>query len=99
MIVEVLCVQIIYDINEFRIFIFLLFDFHNNDLINNKDNIYKTIEDTFTLHNNMESNKLLEVIKSLKYDNYNTIIFNPIGQTINSTFTQNKIYYHDGQDE
>ena len=93
---DVLCVKIKYDINIFPTFIFLLFDFQYNDLINYKDNIYKLIEDTFTLPNNMEY-KLLGMIEAPNYDHYNTIIFNPIGQTINSIFTPNKIYYHDGQ--
>ena len=93
---DVLYVKIKYDINIFPTFIFLLFDFQYNDLINYKDNIYKLIEDTFTLPNNMEY-KLLGMIAAPNYDHYNTIIFNPIDQTINSIFTPNKIYYHDGQ--
>ena len=29
-------------------------------------------------------------------NHYNTVIFNPIGSSIDKTFTPNNIYYHDG---
>ena len=91
---DVLCVKIKYNITEFPIFIFLLFDFQYSDLYKYKDNIYKLIEETITLSINAEY-KLLGVIAAPNYNHYNTIIFNPIGQTIHNSFTPNKIYYHD----
>ena len=72
----------------------MLFDFQYSDLYKYKDNIYKLIEETITLSINAEY-KLLGVIAGPNYNHYNTIIFNPIGQTIHNSFTPNKIYYHD----
>ena len=40
--------------------------------------------------------KLSGIIEALGYNHYNTIEFNPIDITINSNFSVNNIYYHDG---
>ena len=39
---------------------------------------------------------MVGLISAPKRNHYNTIIFNPTGSTINSKFTPNNIYYHDG---
>ena len=36
------------------------------------------------------------MIAAPSINHYNTIIFNPIGQTINPNFIPTNIYYHDG---
>ena len=64
----------------------MLFDFQYSDLYKYKDNIYQLIEETITLSINAEY-KLLGVIAAPNYNHYNTIIFNPIGQTIHNSFT------------
>ena len=53
------------------------------------------LEDQLILNINVEY-KLSGIIVTPLYNHYNTIIFNPIGLTINSHFSPNNIYYHDG---
>ena len=64
---------------------------------NKKEQIFKLIVDHLVLNINAEY-KLSGIIAAPSYNHYNTIIFNPIGLTINSHFTPDKIYYHDGLD-
>ena len=41
--------------------------------------------------------KLLSIISSPYNNHFNTLIFNPIGLTIDKHFSSNLIYYHDDQ--
>ena len=92
---DVLCLKIKYNIISYPQFLFFIFDFQYSELINNKDQIFKLIEDYLVLNINAEY-KLSGIIAAPSHNHYNTIIFNPIGLTINSRFTPDKIYYHDG---
>ena len=76
-------------------FLFLLFDFQYSDLVKYKDNIYKLLDDKIPLNLKIEY-KLVGLIAVPSKNHYNTIIFNPLGSTINSYFSSNNIYYHDG---
>ena len=92
---DVLCLKIIYNIISYPEFIFILFDFHYSELNKFKDKIFKLIEGNLILNINAEY-KLSGIIEALGYNHYNTIEFNPIDITINSNFSVNNIYYHDG---
>ena len=78
-------------------FIFLIFDFQYFELKKNKAQIYKLIEDRLVLNLDAEY-KLSCIISVPSFNHYNTIIFNPIGLSINTNFNPSKIYYHDGLD-
>ena len=92
---DVLCLKITYNILKYPEFLFLLFDFQYQDLVRYKDNIFNLLENRIVLNINAEY-KLIGVISAPNRNHYNTVIFNPIGSTINSYFTANNIYYHDG---
>ena len=92
---DVLCVKIKYNIVSYPVFLFILFDFQYSELYKHKENIYKLVEDKITLNTRI-TYKLIALICAPSSNHYNTIIFNPIGLTINSHFTPNNIYYHDG---
>ena len=91
---DVLCLKIKYNILKNQVFLFLLFDFQYSELERYKDKILKLVEDRIALNIKVEY-KLIGIISSPSRNHYNTIIFNPIGSTINSYFTANNIYYHD----
>ena len=92
---DVLCQKIKYNILSYPNFIFLLFDFQFSDLYKFRDQIFKLIEEKLVLNSYIEY-KLSGIIAAPSYNHYSTIIFNPMGSTINSHFTPNNIYYHDG---
>ena len=92
---DVLCVKIKYNILNFPKFLFILFDFQYHELNNYKSNIFKLLENTIALYINTVY-KLEALICAPCINHFNTVIFNPIGLTINSCFTPNNIYYHDG---
>ena len=74
----------------------MLFDFQYSELSSFKNNIYKLVEEKLVFNFKEEYN-LLGLIAVPERNHYNTIIFNPIGQSIiNNYFAQNKIYNHDG---
>ena len=60
-----------------------------------KQNIYNMTEDELFLNFNL-SYKMMGIITVPVKNHYNTIIFNPIGITINQYFKPNYIYYYDG---
>ena len=60
-----------------------------------KQNIYNMIEDVLFLNFNL-SYKMIGIITVPVKNHYNTIIFNPMGITINQYYKANYIYYHDG---
>ena len=74
---------------------FLLFDMQFDELHSNKDMIYKIVEDKIVLKLNYEY-KLVGIIAAPKPNHFNAIIFNPLGNTIDTHFKRNLIYYHDG---
>ena len=80
---------------SYPVFLFILFDFQYSELYKHKENIYKLVEDKIALNTRI-TYKLIALICAPSSNHYNTIIFNPIGLTINSHFTPNNIYYHDG---
>ena len=92
---DVLCLKIKYSIISYPIFLFLLFDFHYYELLTFKEKIFNLIEDKLVL-NLKEEYQLVGMIAAPGRNHYNTIIFNPTGHTINSNFTPNNIYFHDG---
>jgi hypothetical protein len=94
---DVLCLKIKYNIISYPNFIFLIFDFQYTELNKNKAQIYKLIEDRLVLNLDAEY-KLSGIISVPSFNLYNTIIFNPIGLSINTNFNPSKIYYHDGLD-
>ena len=94
---DVLCLKIKYNIISYPNFIFLIFDFQYTELNKNKAQIYKLIEDRLVLNLDAEY-KLSGIISVPSFNHYNTIIFNPIGLSINTNFNPSKIYYHDGLD-
>ena len=55
------------------------------------------LDDKISLNLEIE-HKLLGLIAATSKNHYNTIIFNPIGLSINTNFNPSKIYYHDGLD-
>lgn len=92
---DVLCVKLKYNIVSYPIFIFILFDFQYSDLVKNKNNIFKLIGDNIILNIKAEY-RIVGIICAPTINHFSTIIFNPIGSTINSNFGSNYIYYHDG---
>ena len=92
---DVLCLKIKYNIISQPEIIFLLFDFPYSELNKLKNKIYDLIEDKIVFTINTEY-KLSGIIAVPSQNHYNTIIFNPMGLTINKEFTPDKIYYHDG---
>ena len=65
------------------------------DLENNKENIFKIVEDITFLNINIEY-KLKGIIALPSYNHYICIIFNPMGKYVDGSFKANNIYYHDG---
>ena len=94
---DVLCLKIKYNIVSYPNFIFLIFDFQYSELKNNKAQIFKLIEDRLVLNLDAEY-KLSGISFVPSFNHYKTIIFNPIGLSINTNFNPSKIYYHDGLD-
>ena len=94
---DVLCLKIKYNIVICPNFIFLIFDFQYQELKNNKAQIFKLIEDRIILNLDAEY-KLSGIISVPSFNHYKTIIFNPIGLSINTNFNSSKIYHHDGSD-
>ena len=92
---DVLCVKIKYNLLNYPIFLFLLFDFQFTELETYKSQIYKLVEDKLILNFKAEY-KLVGIIAAPCINHYNTIIFNPVGTTINSKFIPTNIYWHDG---
>ena len=92
---DVLCVKIKYNLLNYPIFLFLLFDFQFTELETYKSQIYKLVEDKLVLNFKAEY-KLVGIIAAPCVNHYNTIIFNPVGTTINSKFKPTNIYWHDG---
>ena len=92
---DVLCLKIKYNILNFPKFLFILFDFQYSELSKYKEKIYKLLEDKIILMLRTEY-KLIGLINAPSINHYNTIIFNPLGRSINKYFTPNNIYYHDG---
>ena len=91
---DVLCLKIKYNIESYPEFLFILFDFQYSELVKNKENIYKLLDNTIAFNLKTEY-KLVGIIAAPKNNHYNAIIFNPIG-VLNTNFTANNIYYHDG---
>ena len=92
---DVFCLKIKYNIISYPEFIFILFDFQYSELNKFKDQNFKLIEEKLVLNINTEY-KLSGIIATPSFNHYNTIVFNPIGITINSNFWANNNYYHDG---
>ena len=92
---DVFCLKIKYNIISYPEFIFILFDFQYSELNKFNDQNFKLIEEKLVLNINTEY-KLSGIIAAPSYNHYNTIVFNPIGITINSNFWANNNYYHDG---
>ena len=92
---DFLCVKRKYNNVSYPSFLFLLFDFQYSGLTKYRDNIYQLLDDKITLNLKTEY-KLIGVITAPSINHYNTIILNPLGSTINSYFSSNNIYYHDG---
>ena len=92
---DVLCLKIKYNIVSYPLFLFILFDFQYTELAKYKEKIYKLLEEKIILNLRTEY-RLIGMICAPHINHYNTIIFNPIGQSINKNFTANNIYYHDG---
>ena len=84
-----------YNIISYPKIIFVLFDMNYTDLYDNKNQIFKLIEENIILNVNVEY-KLAGIIASPSFNHYNIIIFNPIGCNIDKKFCSNFIYYHDG---
>ena len=78
-------------------FIFLIFDFQCQELKTNKAQISKLIEDRIILNLDAEY-KLSGIISVPSFNHYKTIIFNPIGLSINTNLNPSKIYHYDGLD-
>ena len=92
---DLLCTIIKYNILSYPTFIFVLFDMNYEELEQYKQNIYNMTEDVLFLNFNL-SYKMIGIITVPEKNHYNTIIFNPIGITINQYYKANYIYYHDG---
>ena len=92
---DVLCQKIKYNLLSYPEFLFLLFDFQYTELEIYKSQIYKLVEEKFTLNIKVEY-KLIGMIAAPSINHYNTIIFNQIGQTINPNFIPTNIYCLDG---
>ena len=84
---DVLYLKIKFNIISYPQFLFLIFDFQYSVLRNKKEQIFELIVDHLVLIINAEY-KLSGIIAAPSY--------NPISLTINSHFTPDKIYYHDG---
>ena len=91
---DVLCLKIKYNIETYPEFLFILFDFQYSDLVKNKDNIFNLLDSKIAFNLKTEY-KLVGIIAAPKNNHYNVIIFNPIG-VLNTAFSANNIYYHDG---
>ena len=91
---DVLCLKIKYNVESYPEFLFILFDFQYSELVKNKENIFKLLDNKIAFNQTTEY-KLVGIITAPKRNHYNTIIFNPIG-VINTNFSSNNIYYHDG---
>ena len=87
--------KIKYNLLSYPVFLFLLFDFQYTELELYKSQIYKLVEEKLILNIKVEY-KLIGMIAAPSIYYYNTIIFNPIGQTINPKFIPANIYYYDG---
>ena len=74
---DALCRKTKYNILEYPVIMFLLFDMQFDQLNSNKDLIYKIFEDKIMLNFNCEY-KLLGIIVAPKPTHFNAIIFNPI---------------------
>ena len=92
---DLLCTKVKYNIENYPIFINVLFDMGYSDLIKYKDNIYKISEDVIFLNINKEY-KLKGIILVPSFNHYCCVIFNPRGSHVNEHFHSNFIYYHDG---
>ena len=91
---DLLCTKIKNNILSYPTFIFVLFDMNYEELEQYKQNIYNMTEDVLFLNFNL-SYKMIGIITVPVKNHYNTIIFNPMGITINQYFKDNYIYYHD----
>ena len=60
-----------------------------------KYNVESYPEFLFIVFNLTTEYKLVRIIIAQKRNHYNTIIFNPLG-ILNTNFSSNNIYYHDG---
>ena len=63
-------------------------------MVKNKDNIFNLLDSKIAFNLKTEY-KLVGIIVAPKNNHYNAIIFNPIG-VLNTAFSANNIYYHDG---
>ena len=75
---------------------FLLFDMQFDELKIYKKDIFNITEAKITLNLKVEDN-LVGIISAPKVNHFNSIIFNPLGKSIDSYFKSNFIYYHDGE--
>jgi len=91
---DVLCLKIKYNIEAYPEFIFILFDFQYMELVKNKENIFNLLDSKLAFNLKTEY-KLVGIIATPKNNHYNVIVFNPIG-VLNTNFTANNIYYHNG---
>ena len=91
---DVLCLKIKYNIKSYPDFLFILFDFQYTELVKHKENIFKLLDNEIAFNLTTEY-KLVGIITAPKRNHYNTIIFNPV-DVINTNFSSNNIYYHDG---
>ena len=92
---DLLCTKVKYNIENYPIFINVLFDMAYADLLKFKDNIYKISEDNIFLNINKEY-KLKRIISRPSFNHYCCVIFNPRGSYLNDYFQSKYIYYHDG---
>ena len=93
---DVLCTKVKYNIVEYPKFMFLLFDMQFDELKIYKKDIFNITEAKITLNLKVEYN-LVGIISAPKANHFNSIIFNPLGKSIDSYFKSNFIYYHDGE--
>ena len=92
---KIYCVKVKYNIENYPIFIIVLFDMAYKNLLKYKDNIYNNIEDIIFLNINKEY-KLKGIISIPNFNHYCCVIFNLRGSYLNDYFQSNYIYYHDG---
>ena len=71
-----------------------MFDFQYSELMKNKENIFNLLDNKIAFNLKTEY-KLAGIITAPKINHYNTIIFNLI-RVVNTYFSVNNIYYHDG---
>ena len=88
---DLLCTKVKYNIENYPIFINVLFDMAYADLLKFKDNIYKISEDNIFLNINKEY-KLKGIISVPSFNHYCCVIFNPRGSYLNEYFQSNYIY-------